>query len=543
MGNIISYLKWRGDLSLTERHFNEVDNLVLAALSYLDLEGIVPSYGENKSISVKEAAALLVAKQTEIDIERSKRLGIVDNELLIEMSRTERFKNAKLSNFIDLLDHSKTMQFSALLIELDDSTHYISYRGTDNSILGWREDFTLSFKAVSAQQLALEYLESVIGNSEKLFRVGGHSKGGNLAMYAAMMCSDDKRNQIINIYNNDGPGFSNDLTWSSEFKKIQNKTIRIIPEFSVIGMLFTPQDSSYYIVASSAEGFMQHHPLSWEIEGSSFIRKEVLANRCLQINNMIDTWIRDVDIEHRESFTKDFFDALEASGANLIMDVAGIDRIESILMALHKSDTKTKSAISKLFRTCIHSIRNIDFYELIKTIAIIKGVSLTLIGLFFMQVPNTSYRILGTLLMVSILSFSGYKIIQSIKKKQAKSPLGKIIFCIYALFALLSFVFLVKGTAFTVSTNILLSIGFFVNAYLNFILYLKSEYVQNKIWFAIPNIVISALFGIVSWINISDMDSWYIFFSGGYLIIAGMIETITAVYKITHKKHQTWRHH
>lgn len=534
MGNILSYLKWRGDLSFKERPFNEVDNLILAAASYLDLEGIVPNLGQDKSITIAEASDLYFNNQYEVNIERSKRLSVIDSALLKEMAHSERFKNARLSNFIDNMDEVKYMQFSALLIELEDDTYYISYRGTDNSILGWREDFTISFQIVSAQLSALEYLEAVIIPNQRKYRVGGHSKGGNLAMYAAMMCDDAVREQILQIYNNDGPGFCEEMPWTKNYQKIQEKTLRIIPEFSVIGMLFESQDTPVQIIGSSASGLMQHHPMTWEVEGSSFSSKPDLTRRCKLINEMINTWIENVDIEHRKSFTSDLFNALGAGGANLVVDLkkgGGVDGFESILMALGRSDVKTKITISKFIKSAVISCRKIDFMALLKTKTMIKGSCIALLGLFFMQIPELTISILGSIFYFSILTFSMIKFARHIKRKRNKEPVWKFSSTLYLLLLGLATVFLVKSNAVTISTNLLLSIGFITNAYLNFKQYLKTTNTKSKRWVLLPNAIISSLFGIVAWVTAYNIEAMYIFNMAIYLIVSGITEIISSMYE------------
>ncbi|WP_060819115.1 Mbeg1-like protein [Paenibacillus riograndensis] len=528
MGNILSYLKWRGDLSLNERPFNEVDNLILSALSYFDLEGIVPELGQGKSITVKEASELYFNNQHEKNAERLKRLSIIDHALLKEMAQSERFTNARLSNFIDIMDDARMMQFSAVLIELEDDTNYIAYRGTDNSILGWREDFTISFQTVSAQQSALAYLESVIVPGVKRYRVGGHSKGGNLAMYASMMCGESAREQILEIYNNDGPGFCEDLPWAENMKKIQDRTLQIIPEFSVIGMLFTSTDTSRYIIESSATGLMQHHPMTWEVEGSAFVRKDDLTPRCKLINEMVDNWIEHVDFEQRKTFTNDLFDALGAGGASLVVDLTrgGVDGFEAILLALGRSDVKTKEAISTFFKSVITGCRKIDYIALLRTSSMIKGACTTLLGMFFMQKPEFTFRILGALFFFSIFSFSVYKYIRHLKKIKNHMPVWKHTSKLYFALLGLSSMILLKGDAFSVSTHLLLSLGFVFNAYLNFNHYLKSANIKRKNWVLLPNSILSFLLGIVSWVTANNLEVTYIFFMSGYLIISGVTEMI-----------------
>ena len=532
MGNVLTYLKWRGDLSLKERSFNEVDNLILSSISYFDFEGIVPSPEENRFVTVSEAWRLMSERLSNPSFQRSRRLDIIDEGLLAAMAASERFKHAKLSCFVEHTDEVEVAQFAALLIELGDDAYYVSYRGTDNSILGWREDFSLSFQTAAAQQQALDYLEAVVC-PDRLYRVGGHSKGGNLAMYASMMCSETAGSRILNVYNNDGPGFCRDLPCAEYLGRIQNKLIRIVPEFSVIGMLFAPPDSTLKIIGSRVEGPMQHLPLTWEVEGSTFVSKNGLTKRCIFINGMIDSWIQNVDLEHRMTFTRDFFDALSVGGTKLIIDVAGkgIDGFESILIALRNSDSKTKKTISGLVHSVTTGLKQMDWIDALKSTALAKSIIFVLTGLFFMQLPSVTYKVFGVLFLLAVLIFFGIKTYKNLKRYNTKTALGKSITVLQLTTALVALLLMVSGKtfAFTVSTNFLIGVGFLFHAYLSFAVYVKSEQASRKRLFPLVNAVLCGLFGLVCWVNMYHEEVQYIFYVGIYLVLAGMIEVTLIV--------------
>ena len=250
MGNIITYLKWRGDLDFRERPFCEADNLVLSALVYLDFTGIVPETAEEGAVTVKEAAGKYVRRQQE-----EGQSPTSFDPVLAQMAAGRRYRDAQLSCYRQKTEETIQTQFAALQIGLGDGTFYLAFRGTDDSIVGWREDFSISYRTVPAQQAAVEYLRQTMTREGRVYRLGGHSKGGNLAMYAAAMCGAELADRLIAVYNNDGPGICPDMLDAQGYDRIRDRLVRIVPQFSVIGMLFEP-DVPPLIVASSARGLM-----------------------------------------------------------------------------------------------------------------------------------------------------------------------------------------------------------------------------------------------------------------------------------------------
>ena len=344
MGNIYTYLKWRGDLDFSERPFCEVDNLVLSELAYMDLSGIVPNAACGGSISLEEAAG-----QAQLQKRHIMAVGSEAEPILLCMARTKRFRQVQLSCYEDILDEKTQTQFAALHIKLNDGTTYIAFRGTDDNILGWREDFSMSFQLMPAQLHAVEYLQKTMQDPAMRYRIGGHSKGGNLAVYAAMCCSPALQEQITEVYSNDGPGMCESIVDMAEYQNIVSKVIRIVPEFSVIGALFE-QDRPTKIVASSAAGFAQHDEQTWQVEGDHLCEVPARSSRCKFCNDIFDTWLESVSMQQREAFTNDFFDALQAGGCKRISELSkgGIDEVETILTALTmQSGRQTKIVIGK----------------------------------------------------------------------------------------------------------------------------------------------------------------------------------------------------
>lgn len=347
MGNILTYLEWHGNQTFSERAFCEVDNLILSELSYWEFGGIVPSVDSQETIALKKAAELFYEKYPEDD-------GTSDHpqEMLRLMAASKRYQNVRLSNFMEVQDEKSKTEFSALHIALGDGTTYVAFRGTGDYIWGWRENFSMSFRRMGAQKLAAAYLKKTMADGDMQYRVGGHSKGGNLAVYAAMMCTEEKKKQIKEIYSNDGPGICPVIVDLEKYRQIQPKLIRIVPEFSIIGSLFA-HESPTKIVASSASGLGQHVGISWLVEGDAFCEKPMLSTECQFYNHVFDRWISSATIEQRRAFTRDFFNALESGGAKRISELgkSEIDKAKRILFFLMKSKKRTKIAVRKLIKS------------------------------------------------------------------------------------------------------------------------------------------------------------------------------------------------
>ena len=260
MGNIMDYISWRGDLSFAQSPFNEVDNLILACFSYVNLDGI-PAVSGKKGIELKKLVKEFKKLHTIKELEADKSFIRLAPFMMFEMAESVRFGKCVIRNYANEIVTEAEQQFSAVEIVLEDGTSYVSFRGTDDTIIGWKEDFNLSTGVVPAQERAVEYMERISDKASGMLRVGGHSKGGNLAIYGSVMCKS-AHDKILEIYSNDGPGFSKEFQESPETAEMMPKIIRIIPEYSIIGTLLE-HEKQPIIVASTSRGLPQHDGFSW----------------------------------------------------------------------------------------------------------------------------------------------------------------------------------------------------------------------------------------------------------------------------------------
>ena len=312
------YLRWRGDLSFEADPFNEVDNVILAQLSYVDFDGIVSESGEDK-ILLTEVCGRYWEMHTEEEIRARESFVKLSPFLLKPMAESRRFSTMKLSGYVNHVEKSSEAQMSAIRFELDDGTTYVAFRGTDETIIGWKEDFNLSYMLrTEGQRLAVEYMNRNFKDTTLRLRVGGHSKGGNFAVFAAAFSLPEVRTQIGPVYSNDGPGFLEEITETEEYQDVLLKTISIIPSESVIGRLLN-SSTMPIVVKSSRKGIMQHDAMTWQVMGNQFVYAE-RSNDSLFIEKVMDEWIRNVDVESRRFFVDRLFEALMAGGGETMKD-------------------------------------------------------------------------------------------------------------------------------------------------------------------------------------------------------------------------------
>lgn len=343
MSNMLDYLKWRGDLTFSVDPFNEVDNLIFSILSYNDFDKIVPSLGETASIKFCEAAKIFKETKNIDGIIELPFLREIPN-LLEQAARSKRFKDIELSNYIDKVNIESVKQFSAVVFKVTKDLHIIAYRGTDDSLIGWKEDLQMSFlEEVQSQKESVLYTQKVMEMIDSDFILVGHSKGGNLGVFAGSFIDNKFKSRIKAIYNNDGPGFQPKVIDSQGYKDILSKTITYLPESSIIGMLLE-HGGDYEVVKSSGLAILQHNPFIWEIEGSKFIRKDGLTRESLNINKTIRAWITQLTHEERSDFVESLFEILQKSGAKTIAELNNEKLLmaEAMIKAYGKMDKSTK---------------------------------------------------------------------------------------------------------------------------------------------------------------------------------------------------------
>jgi hypothetical protein len=348
MANLMDYLDWRGDLPLTADPFNEVDNLILAELSFVDFKGIVPPPGKGEAVVLADAANAYFARNAGEPINMGVLVPSAIPEMLRKMADSKRFGGMKLSGFVDMLDVEKAEQFAALAIETDARHCYLSFRGTDDTIAGWKEDFMLGcVPEVPAQEKAVNYVKTMAHQYPRWhLMLGGHSKGGNLAVYSGVFCPAALQNRITAIYSNDGPGFHDDILALPEHKRVEDRIHAIVPKSSFIGMLLEHEDN-YKVVDSNQVGFMQHDGFSWVVQGNHFVRLRDVTPSSRVGDLALQQWLRELPAEKREAFVDAVFRVLSASGAVTLSDLKA-DSLKAALAMVKAAKELDKESRDRL---------------------------------------------------------------------------------------------------------------------------------------------------------------------------------------------------
>ena len=349
MANLLDYLDWRGDLTLEQSPFNEVDNLILAELSFVDFKDIVPGPGEGESVALRDAAERFFARFPEGEkIDMGVLVPAAIPDMLRKMADSRRFGDMKLNCFVDHLDVGKGEQFAALTIETGDRTLYLSFRGTDDTLAGWKEDFELAcMPEVPAQKKAVAYTEAVAKQfPRKKLRLGGHSKGGNLAVYAGVYAPGSVQKRIHAIWSNDGPGFHDDLLDLPEHQRVADRIVSIVPKSSVVGMLLEHEED-YTVVDSSQQGLMQHDGFSWEVLGDHFVKLRSVTRQGHLNDLTLKEWVHNMPLDQREKFVDGLFTVLSASGAVTLTDLKeeSLKAAGAMVRAMKDMEKDTRDAL------------------------------------------------------------------------------------------------------------------------------------------------------------------------------------------------------
>lgn len=314
MANINDYIEWRGDLPIDRRNpFNEIDSMILARFSYLIFDKI--------NMEEKETIKSISKKMTKFKNNEFRYNG--DKELISNLGKSSRFKNMIVTDYIQNNNKEAEKQFSAITIHISEKEMYISYLGTDDSIYGWKEDFNMAFmENIPAQIDGVKYLKAISKKySRKKIRVGGHSKGGNIAIFASVSMTNKIQKRIIKIYNYDGPGFSGKILENKKQENIIEKINTYIPQDSVIGRILEHEEKCI-VIKSIEKGIFQHDIFSWQVMKDDLIKLENVTKGSELINNTIRNWLEETTIEQRKIFINSIFELIYATSSNTINEIS-----------------------------------------------------------------------------------------------------------------------------------------------------------------------------------------------------------------------------
>ena len=348
--SIFTYLKWRGDLLIKDNPFNEIDALILCEMVYVRFDGIVPKPGEEEGVTIADAAKKYIVSK-----EKNMLYYAEKEELFLELARSPRFADMVMSNYVSTTDTRQQQQFAALHIQVAPNLTFIAFRGTDATIVGWRENFNMSYMMpVPAQQSAVDYLNQTAKGVFRKYWLGGHSKGGNLAIYSAMFCNPKLQKRIVKINSFDGPGFNRKVVHDECYLAIKEKISAYVPVASIVGMLMEHEEE-YKVVESSGFSIAQHEGLTWNVCGTKFILAEDIGKFSRHVSVTMKAWFSKIPPEERRDFVNTVFDVLEQAEITTLSDMSQLDvkKAGLLLKTASKVPHEQRELVGKLIKMLI----------------------------------------------------------------------------------------------------------------------------------------------------------------------------------------------
>ena len=322
MGNLITYVQQYGAQTFEDKSLTDIDVLVLTEIAYLPFDEIVP-----KSFDITEAISL---EQLGKEFETIKEKEHENNpfmitseriELLEVVSKSQRYKEIKVFGFMNDIDDERTKQFAAVCYQWEEENRWIIFRGTDETLIGWKEDFMMTYSdLIPAQTDAIEYLKKQAETFSGTLNVSGHSKGGNLSLYASAMQEEAIQNRIEQIYCWDSPGVHRSILGTEGYQRVVSKAKRYIPQDSIVGLMLESQ-VPYHIIESQGSGISQHSALMWNIEEDHFVELTELTKNSQLMDQTFKQWTEVVSDEDLKLFFDTFFDLIFEMGVETVNDV------------------------------------------------------------------------------------------------------------------------------------------------------------------------------------------------------------------------------
>lgn len=351
MTNFLTYLK-EYHLSFSTSPLNEVDSLIFSSLAYLHFT----------SISGKTKIKDLTSSNFN-NIVRNKKNNLT---LLKAVIDNKRYQDVEIIFPTEDTNKELEKQFAAVTFLLPDNKMYLAFRGTDSTLIGWEEDFNMAFMLpVPSQQAALDYTKKITKLIPRAFYLGGHSKGGNLAVYAASLIENSLTSRLLKIYSHDGPGFLEEFLQESNYLKIKSKLEKTVPSSSIIGMLLFANEQ-YKIIKSSNKGILEHDQFSWEVVDNHFITLKKLTDGTAYTNKVINEWISSLSKEERLIFIDTLFEVLKSTGLTTLDEIASswYLKLPVMLKTIYNLDYKHKKYLITTIKSLLFTfIKNLKYLK------------------------------------------------------------------------------------------------------------------------------------------------------------------------------------
>ena len=526
MNSLTDYIRWYSDLSFYEVPFNEVDNLVLSNLSYYSFD---LKKNDGKPMILRNCIK-----------------GSDNDAFFAAAKQSVRFGRMLVSDFEEVFDKKNSTQFAAMTFHLHDNLYYISFRGTDNTLVGWREDFMISYKKTSSQTLAVQYLEGVIKEGNEYY-VGGHSKGGHLSMYGCCHLPDEKLSLVKHIYNNDGPGLCPEVTDITLMDRIKSRVTVILPQYCIFGRIFAMDELDTRIVSSSVKGVNQHDLITWGVKHGRLDTVKDFDPDSLWINGVTDNWIKDNSTEEREKFVTSVFDSFESRGAESREEIMkdGVEDIETLLKKMVETDTlKTAAKIPEkvLFGDFWQRLRTGKLAKLISANQLIEGIVMSVLGLLMLIFPTRAFNIIIIVILGGVVAFQFFYTLRKLYECKWNFEKERARVYIFAAIATVFAIILVKKQAIFIVGSAISGCWLLVIAYRSFLAVKKSKvrdfaYVKNII-----KAIVYFICGVFIMVAPAEMIKWFMLTLGAVMTIDGLSSIVYSFIQANEKYSEKYSH-
>ena len=519
MSSLTDYIQWYAEFSFYEKPFNEVDNLILSTLTYYNYD----LKGADRPMSLRRC----VTNSTANDV------------FLRAVYNSRRFGSMMISDFEEKFSRDTSVQFAAMKFHLYNNVYYIAFRGTDNSLVGWKEDFVMSYRITEGQMLAVKYLERVI-EDDKDYIVGGHSKGGNLALYGACHISEEKRGRIKHIYNNDGPGLCPEVSDVTLVDKVRDRTTVILPQYCIFGKIFAHDIPDTRIVTSSFEGINQHDLISWGVDHGKLEIADDFDPKSVWLNGVADKWLDDVEPAEREALVNSVFAVAESRGAETYSEAMklDVDGVEDLLKNVVESDSlKAVAKIPEkaLFGDFIERLKTGKLAKFINANQLIEGITFTVIGVLMALFSDKAFHVIITILLGGAVIFQFVYTVKKLRESRWNFTQERTRVYIFVVIATLFGVILVKQEAMFIVGSGIAGGWLLVVAYRSFLAVKQSKRHDFAFWKnAVKSIVYTGC-GVFIILAPSETAKWFMLVLGGLMAIDGISAIIYSVIEANEK--------
>lgn len=351
-GSFLTYVQTQLD-PFAERPLCAVDSLVFSWLSYFRLSPALDAACTREGIALHE---LLRAEEfeamfgTSFDPEGSR-------DVLFAVCASPRFRDVRLTLFQFATNKAAEEQFAAMTFLLPTGEAYVAFRGTDSTIVGWKEDLNMAYLCpVPAQEEARSYVEHVATEVTGPLYLGGHSKGGNLAVYAASTASREVQGRVLTAFSHDGPGFPCEFLEGAGFRRMRSRVVKTVPKSSVIGLIMD-DGADVRVVESSGISVLQHNPFLWEVEGCDFVYADGLTASARYLSSTIESWMERFTPEERGRFVDTLFDVIGATGATRFADIREDWRssVPAMREAMDALEPEQRECVGDVIKALVHT--------------------------------------------------------------------------------------------------------------------------------------------------------------------------------------------